>query len=791
MKAQRRVWTTAAVTTAAVVGVLVFQGVTGTSGTDGDGRPADAKSGPVKADVHRAALKTSADGGSASLSRRDAEPFSLLGVTWTDPAAKVTGRVEARTRSAATGEWTGWLPLDTEVDGRTETDRSGVRGTTEPRWVGPSNGVEVRVSTAAGARAGLPEGLRLDTVDPGGDPAPLAAETTPAGAEPVPLAAEPAAFAADEPSPGEDPTATEEPTAGPGGEPTGEPGEGPTEEPGGTPTDEPSPTTATESPAPPSSPAPGTGTASPTPSASPTTPTGTPSPTLPPAPPSTVPQPPILSRTAWKADESLNGEAPDYLDGVKAVFVHHTAQTNAYSCADSAAIVRGLHTYHVKSNGWKDLGYNFVVDKCGTVFEGRKGGVDRPVMGAHTYGFNRDTAGIAVIGMYTDTRAATAATTAVARVAAWKLGQYKGDPAGSVQLTAGADGKNFAGKTFTAGRAYPFQQISGHRDGFNTECPGGSLYAQLPAVRSLAAGPVTGLTIASVTGANASGSTYYTRSKITVGWRATTPASLVRSYELLVGGKPVATVGGGVTSAAATLTAGKHAVQVRATHQSGKTSLSPAATVVAETTPPVFSTKPALTLRTGTVNATAVPLTLKWKATDAAALKEVRLTAPVARTYGPTMGSASHTAKPGVTTAWKMTAYDQAGNSAAASVPGAPVILQESAAKKTGKWTTKSSGSYLGGKSYSSSTKNAALTWTFTGRSAAWVVSRAATSGQAYVYVDGKKAATVDLKSSTTKYRDAIWTTSWSSSAKHTVKIVVVGTKGRPTLTTDGLVYLK
>ncbi len=71
------------------------------------------------------------------------------------------------------------------------------------------------------------------------------------------------------------------------------------------------------------------------------------------------------------------------------------------------------------------------------------------------------------------------------------------------------------------------------------------------------------------------------------------------------------------------------------------------------------------------------------------------------------------------------------------------------------------------------------------------MVSRAATSGQAYVHVDGKKAATVHLKSSTSPYRDAIWTTSWSAAAKHTVKIVVVGTKGRPALTTDGLVLPK
>ena len=71
------------------------------------------------------------------------------------------------------------------------------------------------------------------------------------------------------------------------------------------------------------------------------------------------------------------------------------------------------------------------------------------------------------------------------------------------------------------------------------------------------------------------------------------------------------------------------------------------------------------------------------------------------------------------------------------------------------------------------------------------MVSRASTSGQAYVYVDGVKVSTVDLKSSTTMYRNAIWTRNWSSAAKHTVKIVVVGTSGRPTVTTDGLVYLR
>ncbi|MFD6277911.1 N-acetylmuramoyl-L-alanine amidase, partial [Streptomyces sp. NPDC060209] len=763
MRVKRRIWATAAVATTAVAGVLVFEGVTGTSDVpDGIG----ATSGPARTEVHHDALKVSGDGATASLRRGSTEPFSMLGVTWTDPSARVTGTVEARTRSASSGDWSAWLPIDTEVDGRTEAGRPGVRGTTEPRWVGPSDGVEVRVSAGKDTSAGLPEGLRLDTVDPG-----KASGT----------AAEPAAYAVDATDePSADPTdAPSEPAGTPSDEPTdppaGETTEPATEEPGtGAPVD-PSPSTD-----------PG-GTDSPSAPAETPTPTAEPTATLPPPLPSTAPKPPIVTRAGWNADESLNDESPDYMDTVKAVFVHHTAQTNTYSCADSAAIVRGLHAYHVQSNGWKDLGYNFIVDKCGTVFEGRKGGADRAVQGAHTYGFNRDTAGIAVIGMYTDASAATAATTAVARIAAWKLGQYGVSPSGTTTLTAGATGNNYAGKKFTAATAYSFSTVSGHRDGFNTQCPGTKLYEQLPTIRGYAAGPVAGLTVKSVTGAALSGSKYYTKADITVGWSATTPAAFVTKYELLVDGKSVASTAGGASSAKATLAVGSHTVQVRATHQSGKTSVSAAATVVADRTAPVFSTKPSLSLRTGTVNTTAVPLTLKWKGSDAVQLRDVRLTAPVARTYGPTTTSASHTAKSGVATSWKMTAYDLAGNGAAASVAGTPVILQESSAKRSGTWTTKSSSSYLGGKSYSSGTKNASLTWTFTGRSVAWVVSRASTSGQAYVYVDGVKAATVDLKSSATAYRQAVWTKSWSASAKHTVKIVVAGTKGRPTLTTDGL----
>lgn len=712
---------------------------------------------PVK--VYDLALKgTRSD--RRELPRTGTEQFSMLGVSWTGATKPLDGTVQVRTRDRETGEWSAWQGLEVNVD-PLEKPEPGVRGASEPLWVGPSDGIQVQVVREDGSTGALPNGLEVNLVDPG---VVTDAETRSEGAE-----AEPAAFVAEE-----TPGATTSP---------------PTD--AATPTDA---TTATPTDAQTSvSPTPSdsaSGSPSSTPSTSPSA-SASPSATTPSAPPSTVPQPPVTSRADWGADESLSPDPSEYNADVKAVFVHHTTGSNDYSCADSASVVRGIYAYHTQVNGWNDVGYNFLVDKCGTVFEGRKGGIDLPVLGAHTYGWNRESAGIAVLGDYTSTSASNAALTSVARVAAWKLGQYGADPAGTVQLTAGATQKNYFGTSYTAGTKYTFNRISGHRDGYNTECPGNSLYAQLPTIRTWAAGPVQGLKVTSLAGAGLSSSTYYTKGAITVRWAATTPASLIKNFQLLVDDKAVATASGSATSANTTLALGSHTVAVRAVHQSGKTVTTAAVKVVAETTAPTFTTAPKLSLRTGTVNTTAVPVTLGWQATDNAALSSVKLLAPTTATYGPTTTSAAKTAKSGTATTWSMRADDYAGNYRTSSPSYTPVILQESSAVKTGSWTTRSSTSYLGGKSYSSGSKGAALTWTFTGRSAAWVVSRASSSGQAYVYVDGVKVSTVDLKSSTTLYRQAIWTKTWSSSAKHTVKIVVVGTSGRPTITTDGLVHIK
>ena len=108
----------------------------------------------------------------------------------------------------------------------------------------------------------------------------------------------------------------------------------------------------------------------------------------------------ILSRASWGANERIRRGRPRYADAVRFAVVHHTAGSNSYTRAQSASIVRGIQRYHVLGNGWDDIGYNFLVDKYGQIFEGRYGGVDRNVVGAHAQGFNTGSSGIALIGTY-------------------------------------------------------------------------------------------------------------------------------------------------------------------------------------------------------------------------------------------------------------------------------------------------------------------------------------------------------------------------------------------------------
>jgi hypothetical protein len=187
-----------------------------------------------------------------------------------------------------------------------------------------------------------------------------------------------------------------------------------------------------------------------------------------------------VTRAGWGADESLRNGSPSYAS-VKMAFVHHTAGSNTYSAADAPALVRGIYAYHTQSLGWNDIGYNFLIDRFGTIYVGRYGGASRGVVGAQVYGFNTGSTGISVMGTYTSDAPPAAAMDALERLLAWKLGLSGLNPKGTATMTCGGTDK------FKKGQTVKFSVISGHRDANYTECPGDALYAQLPTVRTAVA----------------------------------------------------------------------------------------------------------------------------------------------------------------------------------------------------------------------------------------------------------------------------------------------------------------
>jgi uncharacterized protein with LGFP repeats len=192
---------------------------------------------------------------------------------------------------------------------------------------------------------------------------------------------------------------------------------------------------------------------------------------------------PVISRAGWGADESLRCSDPDYDDRVKAIALHHTAGGNRYDPEDSAGIVRGIYAYHVRTLGWCDIGYHALVDRYGRVFEGRAGGLDRPVIGAHAGGFNRQTSSVAMMGRYTGEQATDAMTDELARFLDWKLGVHTLDPHGETVLVSNDGGTS----RYPRGTTVTVPVLFGHRDVGVTECPGDDGYALLPGLRAAAA----------------------------------------------------------------------------------------------------------------------------------------------------------------------------------------------------------------------------------------------------------------------------------------------------------------
>ena len=191
--------------------------------------------------------------------------------------------------------------------------------------------------------------------------------------------------------------------------------------------------------------------------------------------------PPIVPRLSWGADESIRRAAPSFADQVRFSIVHHTAGRNDYSRGEAAAIVKGIQLYHVQGNGWNDIGYNFLVDRFGTIYEGRFGGSERNVVGAHAQGFNTGSVGIALLGTYGSTAPSRAAQEAIAELVSWRLDLAHVDPTAALTFVSGGSNR------FPSGVPVLLRGVSGHRDTGFTECPGNLLYALLNSLGTSAA----------------------------------------------------------------------------------------------------------------------------------------------------------------------------------------------------------------------------------------------------------------------------------------------------------------
>ena len=211
--------------------------------------------------------------------------------------------------------------------------------------------------------------------------------------------------------------------------------------------------------------------------------------------------PTCLSRAEWGADESLRFTAgkenwPAEFQPAQAMSVHHTAGVN--NDPNPVATVRAIYRYHAIDRGWGDIGYHYLLDAQGRVYEGRWSGAastpcgtagggrdfahdanDRLVTGAHTGGWNSGNMGAALLGTFTTTNGAEpspVAVDALENLLAEFASRHRLNPHAVVNYVNPANG---ATKTVNV--------ISGHRDWVATDCPGGRLYEDLPAIRNAVA----------------------------------------------------------------------------------------------------------------------------------------------------------------------------------------------------------------------------------------------------------------------------------------------------------------
>ena len=199
---------------------------------------------------------------------------------------------------------------------------------------------------------------------------------------------------------------------------------------------------------------------------------------------------PVTTRAEWGANASYMSWDPDYASAGHIV-VHHTAGTNNYSAGQSASIVRGIYYYHAVTLDWGDIGYNFLIDKYGTVFEGRSGSVAAPAgemsVGAHARGVNTGTMGLSMMGDYSSVSPSDAQLSSVGKMAGWFLRR-----AGITDANGWAGLNVWTTERYQAGSTISMPRILGHRDVGYTSCPGNVGYSKLGTIRTIAQQQISG-----------------------------------------------------------------------------------------------------------------------------------------------------------------------------------------------------------------------------------------------------------------------------------------------------------
>jgi hypothetical protein len=197
-----------------------------------------------------------------------------------------------------------------------------------------------------------------------------------------------------------------------------------------------------------------------------------------------APKPRVVSRAGWGADLPDGGcpprAAPEY-GTVQAAVIHHTVNANDYTPEVAPSIVLGICRFHVYGNGWNDIGYNALVDRYGTLYEGRAGGLKRPVVGAQAQGFNSQTTSIASIGDHTTEAPTPQAVRSIIQFLAWKMGVNRAYPVTTaVQLTSAGGPEN----RYPAGTVVTVPRIMGHTTLGLTACPGAALIPLIPQIQA-------------------------------------------------------------------------------------------------------------------------------------------------------------------------------------------------------------------------------------------------------------------------------------------------------------------